>query len=504
MFYKILTAGLLLAVTSTAFAQKIDLNVGPIIDKKQVRKEMALPTFKMALPFKPIRYSTDIFFNTKTKKTYNGIGFEGKSFSFGVLDDYVKYSGARKLASENFSEKVAIQAFISMEGRMFIFYTVPNEKTDDFTLYVNELSADMVMMGSPIVIHKYTGLKDYGRSIDVFTSKDKKKIAFTRLYIGKGKDIQKASCKVIDSSLSEVWYKEFEYEGTDKELAVRSFAIDNAGNFYSLVKYDNKKDGQSFLYTYFHKEKSWKSHAVGLADGKNFGTNLEVLNGEKCYVVGLNNTDKKISYFINSINPKTMQIEKLGSNPMPEDFYKASSFRSFSTDDWQVSNLISLANNNIVASIEAMLVETRNGVPVAWYTYNTYVVSFKDNGQANWTHTVYKKQAVLQQAAGHVLVPAGDDVLIIYNDDIDNLAKKPDDKKVEVCQRPTQTMAVVQQLDAAGKPSKYLFSKNKELTNYMVDLSNTQIIEGKLWYAPMMLFKSVFNIEMRSVTFNVL
>ncbi len=73
------------------------------------------------------------------------------------------------------------------------------------------------------------------------------------------------------------------------------------------------------------------------------------------------------------LNTQTQAIENLGASPMPEDFYKASKVRAFDTQDWRVSDMVSLNNNSIVASVEAILVDTKYHVH---HSYNAYVISF--------------------------------------------------------------------------------------------------------------------------------
>ena len=492
----------LLFVVLIANAQRIEVTKGPVVDPRLLRSEMDVPRFKF-VTFKPVRYSTSLFFNTQARKTYSGFGFSGGSFAFAVLDDYVKYGGVKKLSSEVISGKVGLHAFVTIGNKMYVFYTQEYTDRDEFSMYVNEVSPDMVLLGSPIIIQHYKNLKQYGTVMSLAVSKNKKNLLITRIFDGKLKEKQKLSCKVISDSFSEVWTREFELESTDKELSLKSVDVDNSGNFYLLVEYSAKREVRPVLYSYFWQSKSMKSFDPGLMAGENFGTSLELLNGERPFVVGLNQQDKKVSYFISKVNTQAETLERLGASPMPDDFYKASQFRVFSTKDWRVTQIVSLSNDNIVASIEARMVELRNGVPVAHYTYNTFLVSFAASGQPKWSHTVQKKQSTMAEMAGHILVPAKNNVLIIYNDHPDNLLKKPDDKRVEGFIGLKKAVVTVQEIDENGKVSKYAFTKDRELENYALNLNSTTMIEGDYYYAPAIFLKSRLSIESRNVTFRI-
>jgi hypothetical protein len=184
---------------------------------------------------------------------------------------------------------------------------------------------------------------------------------------------------------------------------------------------------------------------------------------------------------------------------MPADFYKTSSFRVFDTEDWSVSSMISLTNNTIIATVEAILVDTKYH---QHHSYNCYVLAFHEDGSQAWTHTVQKKQSTIQGLAGHILVPAGENVLVIYNDNEENIKKKPEDPKVEGFQT-KNGMTVVQEIDPAGKVTKYPMTKDADMKGYMIFFSRTARIEDGLYYSPTTAMKSAFSISSRNITFQV-
>jgi hypothetical protein len=487
---KLFLAIILTLVTTFSFGQRIEATIGPVLDPKQIRNDIKLPRVSFGA------YSTTLFFNPIKKKTYTGFGLKDKAFHFALFDNYLNYSGAKKLASETINERVILNSFIIVNNKMFVLYSMKFPDQDAFSIYVNEVSDDMVILGSPIILHSFKDLKDYGMSVSVYISRDKKHILINRLYETRSKEKQMMDCMVISDSFTEVWFKTIEMQNFDKELRVRSVDVDNSGNFYCLVEPNIRKVTQPTVFSYFWKTKSLKIFTAGLPAGDNFGTRLELLNGENPYIVGLNESAKKVTYFVHRIDKQAESLISLGSNAMPPDFYKASNFRGFETDEWSVTDMVSLENNTIVASVDAAIYSTTAKV---YYSYNAYVFAIREDGSQAWAGTINKKQAVLDGMYGHVLIPAKDNVLIIYNDNEENINKKTEDPKVEIF-RIKDAMIVVQEIDPSGKVSKYPLSKNPSMKGYALSFNMMLKIEKDLYYASGIKINGMFSIDSRNMT----
>lgn len=478
-----------------AVGQKIEITKGPVLDAKQIRKDFSVPR----LVFGGFSYSTALFFNPEKKRTYSGFGFQNKSFQFAVMENYLTYSGVKELSSDTFSDKVSLNAFVIVNNKMYVLFSMKFKDQDAFTLYVNEVSEDMVVLGSPLALHTYKDLKDYGMGIAVQHSRDKNYLLIRRLYDTKPREKQKIDCMVVDNAFSTIWSTMIETENMDKEVSIRSVDIDNNGNLYCLIEPEVRKLRQPIVYAYFWKSKSLKHFVVGLPKGENFGTSLEILNGATPYIVGLNDDKKKLTYFVNRIDRSSEIIENLGSSLMPADFYKASTFRVFETKNWNVTNMVSLSNNTIAFSVEAMLYDTKYHL---YYSYNTYVIAFREDCTEAWSRTIRKKQSAISGLAGHSLIAANDHVLVVYNDHVKNLAKKPEDPKLEVF-RGKDGMSVVQQIDPAGKVTKYGLMRDAEMKGYMVSLDQMAQIEPGLYFASCIRIKGILNVESRNITMGI-
>lgn len=105
----------------------------------------------------------------------------------------------------------------TLNKKMYILYSLKFPKQDGFSVYVNEVSSDMVVLGSPIVLQNFKDLDTYGMNVYVSSSEGKKYILITRIFTAKSKETQKLECKVIDESFAEVWYQRIETENTGSE-----------------------------------------------------------------------------------------------------------------------------------------------------------------------------------------------------------------------------------------------------------------------------------------------
>lgn len=489
---------LLLCIPAMVWSQRIEVTVGPELDQKEIRKEIGVPGAILS-PFRSFSYSSTLFFNPAKQKGYVGFGFKDKSFHFAVFDNYLNYTGMKKLVSETIDEKVKLNAFVIVKGKTYLIFSQENKSRDEFSVYVNEVSDDMVVLGTPIKLHTYKNLKQSGMQLIVSSSEHKDYFLLTRIHDTKARESQKMECKAVSQTFSEVWYKLIDTGVRDMDLVIQSLAVDNSGNMYMLTEQSDKKVNNPVAFVYFWKSGSLKNFELGAPAGVNFGSRLKLLNGERAYIVGLNKDEKKISFFLNRINAQQETLEEVKTGLMPDNFYELSRVRLFDTFDWSISDIVTLDDNSVVASVEAELVNYKYNL---YNTYNTYVLSFSESGDHRWTGVVQKKQVVMGGMHGHMLVPAGNNVLVIYNDHEKNITKKTDDSEVEIF-KTKNAMVVVQEFDEKGNAKKYPFSKNKELENYALFFYGVDRIEPGLYYSSCINVKGVMSVDTKNIVFKI-
>jgi hypothetical protein len=492
-----------LLMSLQSFSQKIKVNLGPVLDRKEMMKMMDMPR-----SFKARRSAIyGQFFDTLSNKTISYIGFSGKNLQFILSDDYVKPSYSKPLVAEvgeeGEKETIRVISFLTLNKRLFIFYSVNFPKSDQFSVYVNEVNKDFVAMGSPILIQKFSGLKKNGNAVIFLSSENNQYFLLYRDIESKGREPQKFECKVIDTNFTEVWSKAFELESTDKEEDIQTIDIDNNANVFVLAQKEKEPESGPLLHFYGWKNKVFKTVRLGPAEGDNFGTRLEIVDGVKPYVMGLNKQKKNISCFVDRFDVASATVQHLSSTPMPEDFYKASNFNAYETKHWGISDIVSLENHTLVASVEARLVVTQNGVPRGYYTYFTFINAFSENGSLKYQHTVRKIQGSADELIGLALITYKNTVLAIYNDHPDNLKLSPTEKKVKGYTGVKEAMIVVQQIDEAGKVTKYPLTTDPEMKNWSLNLQALSRVKQKLYYSTALNRKGLLSIDSRALTFEI-
>jgi hypothetical protein len=495
----VLTCALLISML--AFSQKIKVTLGPILDHKERLKSVDIP-----LLFLTSAYAENLF-DTLSNKTINYVGVAGKNPKLVLSDDYVKLWYTKPLSAgivmEGDNETFRLISFVSINKKLFVFYSMHFAGTDQFSVYAKEVSKDYLTFGSPILIHSYSDLKENGNSVSLGLSRNNQYILLYRDIETKRRESQKFECKVIDASFAEVWNRAFELENTDKEEIIQRADINNSGDIFVLSQKEKKPESGPLLHFYRWKDKVFKTVSLGPAEGDNFGVRLEIVDGVKPYIIGLNQQKKSVSCFVDRFDVASATLQHLSNTPMPEDFYKASNFNKFETKHWGVSDIVSLENHNLVASIEARLVVTVNEMPRAYYTYYTFINAFSENGSLKYQHTVRKIQGSANELIGLSLIPYKNIIVAIYNDHPDNLKLSPSEKKIEGYTGQKEAMIVVQQIDESGKVSKYQLTTDPSMKNWSINLDALVRIKGGLYYSIALNRKGMLSIDARALTFEI-
>jgi len=492
-------------ILSAARAQEIKVTIGPTLDQKEILRQMELSKWKLAT--KASSVSSMFFFDNRQSKAYSGIGFASGKIKLMSFDNYLVPAGVKELTAEfvkeNEQEEVRIHTFLNRKDKLYILYSINYSKLDKFSLYVNEVSTDLVLLGSPILLHSFSDVKNSGMGLEIVVSKDESHLLAYRLYDTRSREQQQFECIVFDASFGLVWKNRFDLGLQDKELAIQSSDVDKNGNFFMLANRMERAKSIPVVYSYAWREKKFSTMSIGLPEGENFGASLELVDGVSPVVVGLNRVKKKITYFVNKLDGASGQSSLLGKGDMPDDFYRLSNLGAYESDDWEVKNLVSLDNGDFVATIESSLVLIKNGIEIGYFSYHAYVISFTREGKPKWTHVVRKKQNSLRENIGHLLIPYQNKVLIIYNDTPVNLKKNIDEKIVEPYTGLKEAVTLVQEIDDNGKVKRYPFSTSADLKNYNLNLQQLNKISENRYQLSAFFLKSRLSMTARNLTFEI-
>jgi hypothetical protein len=165
---------LYISVIGSAQAQRFEITKSPVIDPKQLMKQLSMSNSDIKSLRSAARssYGSTLFFNPRAKKTYAGMGISEKGFHFAVLDNYVNFKEIKRLTSESINGDVMLHGFIPLGDRLFVIYSISDAAKDEFTAYVNEVDADMKILGSPVILRKFQNFKKGGSVISIAVSEN--------------------------------------------------------------------------------------------------------------------------------------------------------------------------------------------------------------------------------------------------------------------------------------------------------------------------------------------
>jgi len=482
---------LLISSSAALFSQRFEFKKGKTFSVKQMHNEFGFKTPSKSLIIESLVYPSVIFFSKEKKLTYLGTKLNKKEFKFLVFSDYLNFKNSKNLKTENFQGSIILYRFLTIKNKIFVLFGELFEKTDEFNVYVAEVSEDMIILGSPILLQRFAELNKYGSKILITTSDNKDKVLIARIYDTKDKEKHKFDCKVIDNNFSSIWFKTLETDLIDKELLLKDIQIDNKGNLFIVSESRSRNETKPYLHTYNFTNDNFKRLEIGIKNGDSFGSKLILLKGEKPFLVALNRNKKSYNYFVTKIDIDSQIADIIGENSLPSNFSSTANFRNFDYENWSVSNIVNLKNGNMVASIEGFL----NG-----QSYNAFVVCFSEKGETIWTHEVQKKQTAFM-GNGHLLRAAGDNTIIIYNDDLNNFKMNPKNNNVKIY-RGLNCAPVIQIIDTYGNVTKSKLEPSGKSKNESLLFGSLTDIDENFIYGTISI-KTATSFKFRAFTLKV-
>jgi hypothetical protein len=234
-------------------------------------------------------------------------------------------------------------------------------------------------------------------------------------------------------------------------------AVDNARNMYIIAYDGNEKDMRADLFQYYWQLKEWKKTPLGKTNLKTWGCNLEIFGGTMPVIVGLYGTLRDSRYFITVVDAPGRIAREISNKSLPKDYELYDD--PISTAHYRVSNLVMTDNNNVTFSVEGG-VQLTNSMNEYRYIFSpTFVKQVDLAGRDVWQHVVHKSQVsdYIPNCGSHALTARGNDVVVLYADNADNMKRGPDEKKVKIYNR-EKNVVVTQTIDITGKTSKELIT----------------------------------------------
>lgn len=460
--------------------QSLKFITGPEQDMREVRDNLELKSIGGAAAsklFGGYQVSVHNLYDTLNKKAYLILAESGdKFYNLTTYDNYISFAGTKKLNAESAAtsaQKISIGEVTSLKGKNYIFYVIHDEKGEEKTVYVNQLSKEMVMLGAPVKITSASDVKKKGAYYFIKASPKNKYIGILQVSAGKGSENSKF-LTVLDENLSAVWKKTLEGNQFAKGYEPNGWEVDDEGNVYEFGYIDPAKNKKPILYSYFRKTDKIISTPITHNENEVFGSAMKMPEGGTSpVVIGLFEEKKQLGYVVYKPDPSASSVQKLKSDLLTEEFMGPSRKWQFFYDRFEVKNVAALSNGDVVFSLESNYMVMKAGGFPTYHSGPVVVVSLNQKGEENWKKLLMKWQsgAGAMFSIGHMLIPVGDQLIALYNDNPNNLLKTSDDPKLGNYNG-IKTSLVMQKFDSKGTVKKNLVKVEPDTEDFVLVTGN--------------------------------
>jgi hypothetical protein len=467
---RVLTPAFVLAIIF-ATAQDVKLTFGPVTKGSYTRP----------------------FFNNTLKTGYI-VNAAGEKISITPLEGYLKPGTSKTVTAETLTVNNAyLEGTMVVNGKNYLIYSLIDKKSDVITVYSQELSANMVLLGSAIKIATFKGAKSSTGVIVIGQGMLRlteitivKPQSQDHIVMVKERD-HAIEMKAFSPEKEELWSKTFQL---DKDLTYRlkNIRVAENGNVYILGTYykgnlmNDPTMKDPFLIAYAPTTKTEKIHTISSGDKINdMGFALEFLNDETPVLAGLfyEKGKTEISYQILKVNTTTLQLEKMTAILIAKEYSDIMFKRAYDPKYFSVENIAQLENGNIVFSVDGGLVSSGKYSSTTWGAA-AYVVAVNSAGIEQWNTIINKYQVTPYSSAliGHTFFIRGNNVYLMYNDNSENFDLSPAEKPKENLLKKKMYVCTIE-IDETGKATKLkLVTTKKEQISWFSPATTTRIEKG--------------------------
>lgn len=448
-------AGLLLvAATGHVGSQDLDVTFGPLI-KRYPNRNL-------------------IFFNPSLQKGY--LANLHKKFTVTPVDKYINLSGpAIPVKTEIFddTEHTEVQGFYTIHEKNFLIYSRFDSERKSLTLYEQELSPDMALLGSPARMTEFSDitpfprrLRFYPEAVFIAKSRSQQQIVFV-----KERDSSRLEIRAASPGKGELWSKVFQLDRDFKYFNVNTIKVAENGTVYILGSH--YKFGCffcpgwteiPFLLAYSPTSKAYALHALKFRDQQNMGCMLKLMDNDIPLVAGPCGKEGDDGYCIYKVNPDSLDVEMFASQPIAKSYKVVFNEATLSLKDISVGDMVQTGNGNIVLTIQARGVYPINVASLDNFSIPIYVSSIDRHGVEKWNTTIGRHEAtgMVSDEINHFLFYKRDKTYVLYNDNIASFALALTEKQHRKWLT-NKTYAAAAEIDSTGKARKrYLISSDKK------------------------------------------
>lgn len=455
-------------------------------------------TFTLGKKIKEQPYGNYMFFNKALSRTY--VVNTSDEFKAIKAEQYINFDlkfTDIKFESVSGDQTRMLEGFYDVGPKNYLVYSEFSRKTGIQTVYGQEVSEEMIVLGSPVPMATFKDVKNENRTIVI----GEKFIPYSNVMLVKSQHsnqvlILKKKDGLLDAvafspDKGTLWSKTFPMN-TNLEINLSDIELTENGDLYITGYYSKVpllsgatviKD--AFILFYSAEQKKHKLNILDDEDKiQDRGYTLEMISN-KIVAVGLYNDKKtsKVGYKVFSFDPKSLSLVTMASRNFSEEFIKIVNRGVYDIDFFATSDIAQLDNGNIILAFTGGLTSSGKYSSTA-YSTPVNIIALNEKGEEQWSTILakYQTQPLGGHYVGHSLVTKGNIVYVIYNDHIANLNADPTQKPKETILKDKNTMVTAVRIDEQGKSKKtYPFGTSKT-QKLIMDNDQTRRIKRGLYY----------------------
>jgi hypothetical protein len=439
------------------------------------------------------------FYNTSLRKGYEVIS--PKKILISPIDEYLTPGTQKEIKTELFSEEgtAYLEGFVANGEKNYMLYSKPEKKADQLAVYIQELSADMVLLGTAIRITSFTGAKlrkANPSSFGVYLGKEPrstfivmaKSVDQKQIVLIRQNDAQ-LDIKAISLEKGEMWSTVIQLNDLKNEVfKLRDFQVAENGNIYVLGSYYYLNDAEKFPFLAMYNPTTKKQRIHNFdSDGNEriwqLGYNLQFMNDGSLMLAGLTNDVKKetLSYSVYRVDQASLELEKFAAALIENEYNVYSRKGVFSPAHIRIHTIVPMKNGNFALSIENGF-NVRGELTASTYSSATHIIALDKTGVEQWKTTIQKEQMYggLESLIGSAIFYKENSLYLLYNEHSDNANLAPTVKQKERVIKKQYRFTTVQ-IDEMGNAKKITLLKTEKDKVSSFNPRTVQQIEKNLY-----------------------
>ncbi len=438
-----------------------------------------------------------VFFDTERNIGYQGFGFSPKKgFEIGEFNEYVDLTTTKLLSAEvgvGGDSKVFIHGFLNINNKFFILYSVNDKDKNEERVYINQLSRDMVVLGNPILLTTFDEKKDAYAPLYFTNSPDNKTFAVVREYLHRG-ITENIKIKAFDDNFNELINTTVDVSKTQEFFVLRDVAITDTKNLYlfgavdprakNLVVFAGAKSKATpFLLAYHAKAKELRTIEIREKDVKQYyNFKFFLTEDNEPTVAAVYKKGRELGYSIYHLSNQLLSVDWKYSGTLSAAADAVAEKYKSDKEYIDIISFTKLLSGEYVVSLESNFI-TANKNRSFSNAGSIILLGMDQKGGMMWEKIIYKHQRIpdTKLHSSHTAFATSAGLLVVYNDNVENLAINPQNAKFKKLKKTKDAIPVGIEVSAAGSMKKRSLADGAHWTGFTLDMYHFPKIKQELY-----------------------